>query len=86
MTDAVPQPPKSGRERHPTRPVSRSEKPIPNEPEDIEHREDAERVKAELAAVGVYPMSPGVYPTVDRNGFVRLTFAEVRKLIALSKS
>jgi hypothetical protein len=83
MTDAVPQPPT--RRPAPTHTSPRRDKPIPNEPEDIAHREDAEVVKAELAAVGVYPMSPGVYPTVDRKGFVRLTFDEVRRLIALGK-
>jgi len=82
MTDAVPQPPQS---RRPVQQSPRRDKPIPNEPEDIAHREDAEAVKAELAAVGVYPISPGVYPTVDRKGFVRLTFEEVRRLIALGQ-
>lgn len=80
MTDA--QPP---RRTTPTTSSPRGDREIPNAPEDIAHREDAEAVKAELAAVGVYPMKPGVYPTVDRKGFVRLTFEEVRRLIALGQ-
>ena len=66
----------------PVRPLRRGG-PIPNGPEDIAHREEAERVRRALAGVGIYPSDPGVYPTKDRRGFVRLTFEECWRIVAM---
>jgi hypothetical protein len=64
---------------HP-RPFARRDKPIPKSPEDIAHSERANRILAALAEIDIHPSKPGVYPTVDRTGFVRLTFDEVDQL------
>lgn len=82
MTTPRPGPPRQQPDVQQPRPPRR-DKPIPNGPEDIEHREEAERVRKGLALYGVFPTSPGVYPTVDRKGYVRLTFEEVWHLISL---
>lgn len=81
MTTPTPQPPPN----HPPPKSYRRDKPIPNGPEDIAHRAETERVRKALADVGVFPSSPGVYPTVDRKGFVRLTFDEAWLLLGLGK-
>jgi hypothetical protein len=81
MSAALPTPPQPERPEPPRR--LRQPPPIPNEPEDIAHREEAERVKRALAGVGIYPVDPGVYPTKDRRGFVRLTFEECWRIVAM---
>lgn len=78
MSAPMPHPPRNRPQTE--RFTARPKKEIPNEPEDVEHRERTERVRKALAKLGIYPSSPGVYPTVDRTGFVRLTFDEVDQL------
>lgn len=82
MSAPLPRPPQNRPQSERFR--ARPQKEIPNEPEDIAHRERAERVRKELAKLGIYPTSPGVYPTVDRTGFVRFTFDEVDQLTGVS--
>lgn len=54
---------------------------IPNSPEDQEHAAEAARIEQDLLRHGI--VSERVAPTRDRKGHVRLTFADVDKLLDL---
>jgi hypothetical protein len=58
---------------------ARRDKPIPTEPEDRRHAEDSETLRLQLSEAGIVPKQ--IYPTYDRDGWVTLTFEQVRALL-----
>jgi hypothetical protein len=54
---------------------------IPDTPEARAHAEEAVEIRGELEAFGIDPEQ--VAPTRDGRGHVRLSFAQVRKLLGL---
>lgn len=54
---------------------------VPDTPEARAHADEAVQIRSELEAFGIEPEQ--VAPTRDNRGHVRLSFAQVRKLLAL---